>query len=428
MYKIYRILTRMFSPFLPIYLKRRLEKGKEDAERLNERFGKSSIERPKGKLIWLHGASVGEVLSLQSLIAKMTEIFPQASILLTSGTVSSAKMMAEKLPPKAFHQYIPIDTPDAVESFLDHWQPDMVLWAESDLWPNMLMEIQKRQISATLINGRMSKKSCKNWKRMFGFGAEILKTFQLCLVQNENEAEHFSSIGGHNVYAVGNLKYASKPLDCHEGDFRELVRVLDERPSCLYASTHQGEEALAIRIHKRLKHRFSNNLTIIAPRHPERRQEIIDLCEAEGLKYSCRSKGEFPSMEDDVLIADTFGELGLFYRAISLVVIGGSFVPHGGQNPIEAGRLECQILYGPHMHNFVTICEDFEDVSAARRIPDEDALFEEIHHLYFNPVEGQKLSDNARRLTENKSHIIDNILQELYPVFHRAGLHEFPDI
>ncbi len=425
MYRFYRLLTYALSPLLPFYLNRRARDGKEDLERMGERLGRAGIERPEGKLIWLHGASIGEVLSLLILIDKIKELFPNTSILVTSGTVTSAKLMAEKLPTGVFHQYIPVDTPRAVKKFMEHWQPDMVLWAESELWPNLLMEIQKNKVPSVIINGRMSEKSFANWKKLGSFAKKILNSFQICLVQNSNEAERFRALGGQNVISIGNLKYASEPLTCCEEDLNIMLEALKERPVCLFASTHTGEEELAVRIHKRLKHTLPTSIVIIAPRHPERADEIVEICKREGLKYGLRSSGDIPKEDDDIYIADSLGELGLFFRVVPIVIIGGSFIPHGGHNPIEPARLECQILYGPHMHNFKTICDDFLDASAGRMIEDEDALFEEIHHLYLNPVEGQMLSDNARKLTEKKAHVIDDIMQELYPVFDRAKLLSF---
>ncbi|TVQ83339.1 MAG: 3-deoxy-D-manno-octulosonic acid transferase [Micavibrio sp.] len=424
MYRIYRTGTRILSPFIPWYLKRRVQRGKEDETRIGERFGEASRERPEGQLIWLHGASVGEVLSLQALIGKLRDMFPKTHILVTSGTVTSARLMEERLPEGAFHQFIPLDHPDYAARFLDHWQPDIVLWAESDLWPNMLMDIKNRSIPAALINGRMSRKSFQRWSRFSGFAKDMLATFQTCLVQNEYEAEHFTGIGAQNVQPVGNLKYSAAPLSCDEGDLEELLEALHERPHWLFASTHEGEEEIALRVHQRLKKTFPNNVTIIAPRHPERRDTVLSMCAEEELKVSQRSKGALPREDDDIHLVDTLGELGLYFQAISLVVIGGSFIPHGGHNPIEPGRLDCQILYGPYMHNFMTICEDFENVSAARRLEDEEELYTEIRHLFYNPVEGQKLADTARRLTEGKAHVIDDIIAALYPVFERAGFYD----
>lgn len=423
MYKAYRAITRMLSCALPWYLNKRVEKGKEDPERLQERYGKTDKPRPEGKLIWVHGASVGETLSLQSLIERMLQQFPDAHVLVTSGTVTSARLMAERLPERAFHQFIPLDHPDYVSAFLDHWKPDVVLWAESDLWPNMLMEMRNRNLPAALINGRMSKKSVAKWSKMSSFARNILSSFQMCLVQNEYEAEHFIQIGAQNVNPVGNLKYSAEPLTCNEEQRELLMEALEGRPHWFYASTHPGEEELALRMHQRLKKKFPTLVTIIAPRHPERRDEITELCIDADLKFTQRSKGEMPGESDDIHLVDTMGDMGLYFRVISLVCIGGSFIPHGGHNPIEPGRLECQILYGPHMHNFVTICEDFETASAARRMNDEEELYEEIYHLFMNPVEGQKLADTARRFTESKAHVIDEILETLFPVFDRAKLH-----
>ncbi len=417
-YHLYRTLTGVSEPLLRILLKRRLKAGKEDAARLPERMGQASRPRPTGHLVWLHAASVGESLSLISLIRALLDRDPKLFVMVTTGTVTSARLMTERLPERAFHQFFPIDHPRWAARFLDHWRPDFVLWAESELWPNMLSEISARDTPAVLINARMSARSFQNWGRLRNIAAFLMEKFTLCLAQNEDEAARYRALGARRVEAPGNLKYASAPLPYEAEALEKFKTAVRGRPTWLFASTHPGEEDIAANIHKRLKKDLPNILTVIVPRHPKRGAEIES--QIHGLSVARRAAGkDVPSAVDDIYIADTLGELGLFFRAVPLSVIGGSFVPHGGHNPIEPGQLGSTIFYGPHMHNFETICHDFESAGAARALKNTDELAAALLEYLKDPAKGQGMADAARSLTHGKAGIVNDILKSIIPLLDK---------
>ncbi|MBX9634576.1 MAG: 3-deoxy-D-manno-octulosonic acid transferase, partial [Magnetospirillum sp.] len=333
---LYRALTILGGPLIGRYLNRRMARGKEDPARFGERLGQPGLPRPQGVLIWLHAASVGESLSLLPLVERLVAR-PGTHVLMTTGTVTSAQLMAERLPPGAIHQFVPVDRPAFVHAFLDHWHPDLVLWAESDFWPNLLDGIRRRAIPLVLVQGRISPKSFANWQRAPGFIRRILSAFTLCLGQTPGDAERLAALGAAKVACVGNLKMAVPPLPGDEAELARLRHAIGVRPLWLAASTHPGEEAAMARVHSALVARFPGLLTVIVPRHPHRGADIVDELSAMGLSVSLRSLGAGPM--GDIHIADTMGELGLFYRLAPIVFMGKSLGAQGGQNPFEPARL-----------------------------------------------------------------------------------------
>jgi len=403
----YKNLMKRSTPLLEAYLSYRMRKGREDPLRFPERRGRPSKERENAPLVWFHAASVGEAQSLLVLIQRMLDDYPNIQVMVTTGTVTSASLLAERLPSRAFHQYMPVDHPDWTENFLDHWRPDMVIWSESEFWPNMLMGIQERSIPAVLLNARISRKSFFLWHLARGAIGQMLGTFQLCLGQNQAEVVRLRRLGASDVRVSGNLKYAAVPLPCNEEKLEILKNIIGSRPLVLWASTHQGEEEIAFRVHKELGKSVPKLLTIIVPRHPQRGGMISGLAELEGLSVVCRSKGRLPQKTDDLYIADTLGELGLFYRLSRVCVLGGSFMPVGGHNPIEPAQLGCQIFYGPHIFSFISICEDFENLSAVLRVENEDVLVRNLVLALRDPEHFSAMSAAARDWTQRQAHIVD---------------------
>ena len=353
MLTLYRIATELGSPIIRLYLKRRIVKGKEDHKRLGERKGKSSTPRPVGTLIWVHAASVGESLSMVPLIEWLLKNDKLLHVLLTTGTVSSAKLMGNRLPRRAFHRYVPIDRINYVRRFLYHWKPDMALWAESEFWPNLILETQNLGIPMILVNGRISPKSFAGWKKARAIIFRLLQNFELCLGQTEEDAERLRLLGAKRYKCLGNLKFAVSPLPADTNELLKLQQHMDGRPCWLAASTHSGEEKIVAYVHTELKKKYKSVLTILAPRHPAREPEITSML----MKQNCltvahRSKGDTPSRETDIYLVDTLGELGLFFRLSDIVFMGKSMVPLGGQNPLEALKLGCAVIHGPHMTIF----------------------------------------------------------------------------
>ena len=351
--RVYRKLSSAMVPLAPALINRRLKQGKEDPERIGERRGLSHDERPSGPLVWIHGASVGEVLAAAALIERLRAL--NIRILLTSGTVTSAAIVAKRFPPDVIHQYVPFDSPRYVARFLDHWRPSLALFIESDLWPNLILQSAARRLPMVLINGRMSQRSFPRWRRMSGTISALLETFDLCLAQSKTDGERFAALGSRNVIVTGNLKLdvAAPPADPVK--LEKLIAATRGRAVLVAASTHPGEEEILIETQRTLAGFFPQLLTVIVPRHPDRGVGIAGMIDAAGLKASLRSGRELPTAATDIYVADTLGELGLFYRLAQVVFMGGSLVEHGGQNPIEAVKLGAAIVHGPHVFNFTEV-------------------------------------------------------------------------
>jgi 3-deoxy-D-manno-octulosonic-acid transferase len=368
----YRLLTAVAAPLAPTLISHRLKQGKEHPGRLNERYGQSKRERPAGPLVWVHGASVGELLAVIPLIERLRE--KGFGVLCTSGTVTSANLAEQRLPEGAIHQFIALDAPRFVQRFLNHWKPDLALLVESDLWPNLIMASAKRGIPLILVNGRVSERSFRRWRRVPGTIAALLRSFDLCLVQSAEHAERFRDLGAPRVTTTGNLKLDVPEPPADDGSLLALKAAIGERTVVTGASTHPGEEAILIEAHRRLRGSFPRLLSIIAPRHPDRGPGILKIASAAHLRAALRSRGELPAADADIYVADTVGELGLVYRLSPIVFVGGSLVSHGGQNPIEPIKLGAAILHGPNVWNFAEIYDALDKVHGAEQVADVGRL------------------------------------------------------
>src|SRR5262245_37249680 len=310
--RVYRKLSSAMVPLAPVVIRRRLKLGKEDPARVGERRGVSADVRPHGPLVWIHGASVGEVLAAAALIQRLRQL--NLRILVTSGTVTSAAIVARRFPPDVIHQYVPYDSPRFVARFLDHWRPSLALFIESDLWPNLILSSAARRVPMVLINGRMSQRSFPRWQKVASTISALLGTFDICLAQSPTDAKRFSALGCHNVITTGNLKLdvPAPPADPDKLD--KLLFITRGRPIIIAASTHPGEEEILIEVHKALAGFFPSLLTVIVPRHPSRGEAIVQTIAAAGLTPAQRSHEDLPTAVTDIYVADTLGELGLFYR------------------------------------------------------------------------------------------------------------------
>lgn len=415
---LYDRMTRAGRPLLELLLKSRLRRGKEDAARMPERMGRASRPRPQGRLVWVHAASVGEAQSAMILVEAMGKMVPGISVMVTTGTVTSASLMERRLPAFAFHQYIPLDNPQWVAAFLDHWQPDLALWMESELWPNMLLQLKRRNIPTILVNARLSEKSYRNWSYAKDAARKVVRCFSLVLAQTEKDAGHYRALGAENVVVSDNIKYSAQPLEHDPLALSALTLAIGDRPVWVYASTHAGEESLACRVHKSLKEQLPGLLTMIVPRHPQRREEIAGVCFENGTKYTLRSHNTaLPAIDDDIYIADTLGELGLFYTLCDVAMIGRSFSDDGGggHNPVEAAQLNCAVVTGPKNQFQRQLYDDMQSGNAVVEVQDEDELVGVIGELLSNP---QKLADMQTRtmlFASRKAHIIDGVLEKLVP-------------
>lgn len=412
MIKFYRFLTSALKPVIYLYLLKRKFAGKEDSKRFKEKFGKAATSRPKGKLIWIHGASVGESLSALPLIDKISKEYPDINILLTTGTVSSAKLVANKLPNNAIHQFIPVDTAGAVKKFLNHWSPDLSLWLESELWPNLL-SLTSQKCPIITINARMSDASFKKWQRFPSIAKTILNYFDLTLAQSQDDANKFKKLGTKKVKYLGNIKYGNPALEANPKKMGELITQIGDKTVFLAASTHSNEEYMIAKIHKSLKEKHPQLFTIIVPRHPKRTTDILnDISDLE-LNVSVRKKKDKINENTDIYIANTMGELGIFYRLSTLVFIGGSLVPHGGQNLLEPAKLDCVILLGKHTFNFAEITNEFLERKATIQVNDDKELKNELAKLLENSDLQQSYIENSKELVSEKYKILDNYFNEL---------------
>jgi 3-deoxy-D-manno-octulosonic-acid transferase len=370
--RAYRLLTTAATPLAPALIAHRLKRGKELPARLGERYGQSKIARPSGPLVWVHGASVGELLSVIPLIGRIRE--KGFAVLCTSGTVTSANLAEQRLPQGVIHQFVIFDTPRFVDRFFDHWRPDLALFVESDLWPNLIVESAARDVPLILVNGRVSERSFQRWRRVPGTIGALLGCFDLCLAQSAAHAERYRELGAPHIVNTGNLKFDVPEPPADPAGLAALRGAIGGRTVIAGASTHAGEENVLIEAHRRLRDTYPRLITVIAPRHPDRGPGILEIAQGAGLKVALRSRGELPSPDTDIYVADTLGELGLIYRLAPIVFVGGSLASHGGQNPIEPIKLGAAILHGPHVWNFAEIYADLDKAHGAQPVADVEQL------------------------------------------------------
>ena len=419
------LIASLLAPLLPFYLRRRVAKGKEIAERLAERQGHGAA-RPPGRLIWCHAASNGETLSLLPLLEALAKQDPALSFLVTTGTVTSARLLEQRLSPelapRTQHRFLPLDVPRWVARFLEGWRPDLAVIVESELWPNMLRAAGQQGVPMALINARMSARSAQGWGWAPGFARTLLARFALMLAQTEADAARFSALAGRPVSCWGNLKYAAPPLPADPAELARLTSAWAGRPVWLAASTHPGEDEIILAAHRLLALDHPGLLTVIVPRHPQRGPDIAAL--AGDLPVARRGAGQEAGTGVAVYVADTLGELGLFYRLANVALIGGSLVPHGGQNPLEAARLGCPIITGPHHFNFGEIITRLNAAHALVETPDgpgaAQALAGNIARLLTDPASRQTMAGAAEALAQDQAGLRGRIATSLLLLFRPA--------
>ncbi len=420
--RLYHLASAAAAPVAPRLLARRLSRGKEHPVRLSERRGEASRPRPAGPLIWIHGASVGEILAVVPLIERIRE--RDFAVLVTSGTVTSAALAERRLPEGALHQFIPLDAPRFVEKFLGHWQPDLALFVESDLWPNLILACADRKIPMIMVNGRLSERSFSRWRLVPSMIAALLARFDLCLTQSAADAQRFGQLGAPRVSLTGNLKLDTPDPPVEQSSLRQFATLVAMRTVVAAASTHEGEEATIIAAHRRLRAKSPSLLTVIAPRHPARGPAIADIAKVAGLNVALRSRGELPKGDVDIYIADTLGELGLIYRLAPIVFMGGSLATHGGQNPIEAIKLGATVVHGPNVWNFAEIYEALDDARGAKLVTDEETLTNRLNELIANPAAREAVAAAATRTLEKLGGALERTLAALDPYFMQLRLEQ----
>ena len=407
----YRLASLAATPLAGPILSLRLRRGKEDPKRIKERRGVAGLARPPGPLVWLHGASVGEAAALMPFVERIAR--SGASALVTTTTVTSAAMLAKRLPPGAFHQYAPLDSPMFVRRFIKSWRPDAALVAESELWPNMIVELKRSGSRLAMVNGRISERSFRRWRRAPRFIAALLQDFDLCLARSEGDGERLTALGAPNVMVAGDIKFDAPTLPADRRELAELSGLTSGRQLWIAASTHEGEELIAAAAHQRLARVFPDALTLIAPRHPERGEAILRQLEAQGLICALRSRREAIRPETSVYICDTIGELGLFYRLAGVVFVGKSFVAGGGQNPIEPARLASAILHGPMVSNFSDAYAGLDRSGGALAVQRPEDLGETLVALFANASRLRAMARAAGETVEAQAGAVDRSMRAL---------------
>jgi len=400
-------------------LKKRLANGKEDPERIGERFGKTAAVRPDGLLVWFHAASVGESLSILELIKRLGDLRKDLNFLITTGTVTSAAMVAARLPDNALHQFVPVDARPSVRGFLSHWKPDLAIWTESELWPALMHETHATGVPMLLINARISRPTHDAWRWFPGFAKSLLRRFDFVLAQDRQTAQYLKRLGlpANKIEVTGTLKEGSAALPCDEAARARFAAQLGGRPVWLAASTHPGEEEMAARAHRKASRSVQRLLLIIAPRHPERGPEIAQLLADDGWDIAVRSKGQAPDQNTQIYLADTLGEMGLWYRMAPVSFLGGSLVDIGGHNPFEPAALGSAIIHGPYVQKVADIYQRLADAGAVVEVKSTGELARAVCTI-LSPDVAASMAHAAWEVSSSGAEVTDralDVLQDFLP-------------
>lgn len=412
----YGALMRAAEPLSGRLLAYREAQGKEDGVRLDERRGIAGVARPEGVLVWVHAASVGEMNAALPVIEGICAARSDVTVLLTTTTLTSAAIAQKRLPPRALHQFVPLDTPGYTARFLDHWKPDLAIFTESEIWPNLILGTAVRSIPLALVNGRMSPRSYKRWKKMPGLAEPLFGRFKVILSQNEKLARWFRDAGGRVVVPVGNLKADAPPPPADAVKLAQLKLALAGRACLLAASTHEGEEVIIAAAHREIAARIPGFCTLIAPRHPERGALLTQELTAQGFKVAQRSLDEPLTADADIYLADTIGELGTLYTACPIAFIGGSLVERGGQNPLEAISLGAALLTGPSTHNFRDEYAALFKAGGVIEVTSAAEIAATVVRLIEHPDEQMRLTGQAVRALEALKGALGRTLEVLLPL------------
>lgn len=413
--KLYFHLARLLEPMNRHLLDYRVKRGKEIASRLDERRGISNVTPPHGHTIWIHAASVGEAASILPLAHRMLNEKIVKYILITTGTVTSAKLIEARAEPGIIHQFSPLDIPIYIDRFLAKWQPKLAIFVESELWPNMLCGLKDAKIPTLLINGRLSSASAKRWKRFPTTIKYLLNSFALCIAQTEQDGARLKDLGADHMTISGNLKYDSPPPPTNLLELTKLKTVLNRRPVWTAISTHPGEDELVADANEIAARKIPGLLSIIVPRHPERGAQITQMLRDRGLSVVRRSENALPDGNNDIYVADTLGEVGLFCSLSPLVFVGGSLVPHGGQNPIEPIKLGAAIIHGPHVHNFAEIYEMLARYEAASTVSDSIELANTLIQLMQSNERRSEMVALSKKLISGLTGALDRTMASIAP-------------
>jgi 3-deoxy-D-manno-octulosonic-acid transferase len=415
---LYRLLTRMLEPLAPRLLDGRAKKGKEDPVRVDERLGLTRVPRPDGEVVWLHGVSVGETLSLLPVVERLRATRPDLNILVTSGTLTSAALLARRLPEGVIHQFAPVDAPGAVDAFLTHWKPVVGVFVESELWPNLILESRRRGVKLVLASARITEKTVAGWRRFPGAARQILSAFDAILPQDGVSADRLESLGAR-IDGHVNLKLAGDAPPHDGAAFTRLSAAIGDRPVVVAASTHDGEEIAIVRALDKLADRLC---LILIPRHPERSAAIAAALTRDGYRFALRSQGRQPDNDTDLYVADTLGEMGLFLRLADVVVMGGSFSaalekpPIGGHNPLEPARLGKPTVTGPDMTNWAAITEALVEAGGLQIVGAPWDLPAALVPLLADEKAAKAMGDRGRRAAAEAGSGLERLMEAMQPL------------
>lgn len=416
LFYIYVAATVVLAPFAAWLEIRKLRNQGLPALRAHEKMGHASQPRMGGgRLIWFHAASVGESLSVLALITRMGEMLPRAQFLITSGTPTSARLVADRLPPRTVHQFAPLDAKGPLSRFLRHWRPDAAIFVESELWPQMLRMTRARGTPMALVNARLSAKSRAAWARRPTLAAYIFDVFDLILTQNDEIAQAMVDMHApaDRVARGTNLKALSAPLPTDPAVLAQARTAIKNRPVWVAASTHEGEESTVLAAHKALLRDHPDLMLILVPRHPDRSAAVARLVAQAGLTCAVRSQGDWPKSGEAVYLADTLGELGNWYALSDIVFLGGSLLPIGGHNPFEAVQSGATVLSGPHVANFAETYTDMKRLGAMRFVTDAPELTKDLHRLLSSDRTRRAALQAARDFVQDKSDDLSKIAARL---------------
>ena len=385
----YRFAGAVAYPFVGGYIAWRTTRGKEERSRRRERYGFAVVKRPPGPLVWIHAASVGESYAVIPLVRRISGF--DINVVFTTGTVTSAQIVQSRFDERVLHQYVPLDLKPAVSRFLDHWKPDLAIIAESEIWPMTILELGARRVPQVLVNGRLSDRSFAAWTKRAFLAEALFENLSHVVAQSEIDGERFRQLGARPVTVSGNLKVDTEPPAVNERELRPLRAQIGRRPTWAAISTHEGEEAIAIEVHRLLKRRYPDLLTIIVPRHPERAQGLLGAFAAAGLTVARQSLGEPVEPDVDVLLGDTIGDMGLYLRVTEIAFVGRSLTAEGGQNPLEPAILETAILAGRNVQNFREAYEKLIERGGARLVTDRDMLAGAVNFLLANETKRREM-------------------------------------
>lgn len=413
---IYRIVMFLLKPFVRPFLSFRRMKGLEtkDRKRKKERFGIASVKRPDAKIVWFNAASVGETNSIIPMVEEILKKFSDVYVLITTTTLTGSEVVAKKLAGKnVIHQFLPIDRRAYVNSFFRYWKPSLGFFVDSDFWPNLLLSAKKNDIPLVLLNGRISDKSFKKWEKNLDFSNALMDAFVLGFGKSEEDRERIAKMGIKDTVCVGNLKYAVPPLSYDKNELEKLKEKVGKRHIFVVSSTHSGEEEMCLTAFMTIKRRFPDVLMVIAPRHPSRGEEIKELVEMNGLTAALRSCGDDITKTTDIYIANTMGELGLFYSLTNIAFVGGSLIKWGGHNPMEPARLHNVVLSGKHVHNFKETYDLLKSEKAVVMVNDADDLAVKVKGFFANPEVAKDYMARAFYIAEREADVLSRTMDKL---------------